>query len=683
MKLISIEINNFRQFYGKQKLFFSTDNKKNVTLIHGENNGGKTALLNALRWCLYKETTDNLLDPEHLLNKHAKAIGDNQFHVFVQLVHENSLFELRRYKKRTGTIELKVYKIKEGTYAPDVQEKPQFFINTILPNEMSKYFFYQGEGTGTLSSASDFSNIKSSIEKVLGFTVAQETKRHIKRIKNNYERQLGELDATGEINSALATRDRLEKHQEQLKNKLIEDEQSLKINNNLFETVNKNILLADIDIIKGKVDARRNAESYLSTLKSSETQIEIHKRTQLCKWVSNAYTEKLSKFDLSSIDTENLKEKIKYSISKDLLKEILTLTQCVCGNDVKEGSSAYKVISELSKHAVEPELKARWKRAKDLSASLKSSKKGTFEAMALYMKNVEENQINQQKQINLIDEVSAQIKDINISDINKLEFERDRLKRLVNTFTSQIALGEEAVKLTKNELIDLDTRIRQLSQNQPEVDKIKKLIFATEKISNLYQTELDNAVNGIDGIILKNMQELFASVAFNGYTVAKNGDSWKIVDMHNQNVAAGNGYQAMLAISFVISLIKFSSDRVNDSRYLLTPGTVAPFIADSILAFIGPDNGRELVRFIAESVEQSIFMFSQAQWTTTHIDKGIRNRIGREYNLVQHTTLSKNEFKGQYPSSLNISGNTFEVVKFNSDFDRVTIEEIKIDESSK
>ncbi|WP_237042440.1 AAA family ATPase [Photobacterium damselae] len=73
MKLIKIKINNFRQFYGSQEIEFATDKNKNVTLIHGENNGGKTALLNALRWCLYEKTTDNLLDSKNLMNKHAVA----------------------------------------------------------------------------------------------------------------------------------------------------------------------------------------------------------------------------------------------------------------------------------------------------------------------------------------------------------------------------------------------------------------------------------------------------------------------------------------------------------------------------------------------------------------------------------------------------------------------------------
>ena len=39
MLIHSIEIFNFRQFYGRQQINFSIDPKKNITLIHAENGG--------------------------------------------------------------------------------------------------------------------------------------------------------------------------------------------------------------------------------------------------------------------------------------------------------------------------------------------------------------------------------------------------------------------------------------------------------------------------------------------------------------------------------------------------------------------------------------------------------------------------------------------------------------------
>ena len=53
MLIKSIILNDFRQFKGTQKLEFSTDADKNVTVLLGDNTFGKTTILQAFNWCLY------------------------------------------------------------------------------------------------------------------------------------------------------------------------------------------------------------------------------------------------------------------------------------------------------------------------------------------------------------------------------------------------------------------------------------------------------------------------------------------------------------------------------------------------------------------------------------------------------------------------------------------------------
>ena len=55
MLLQSIELQNFRQFIN-EKIDFSTDPERNVTLIIGENGTGKTTFAQAFFWCLYGYT---------------------------------------------------------------------------------------------------------------------------------------------------------------------------------------------------------------------------------------------------------------------------------------------------------------------------------------------------------------------------------------------------------------------------------------------------------------------------------------------------------------------------------------------------------------------------------------------------------------------------------------------------
>src|SRR5690625_5723958 len=70
MKILTMNLENFRQFYGKQSLEFASEDK-NMTIIFGENGKGKTGIFRALIFALYNAThiqQDNPSEKIHLVN---------------------------------------------------------------------------------------------------------------------------------------------------------------------------------------------------------------------------------------------------------------------------------------------------------------------------------------------------------------------------------------------------------------------------------------------------------------------------------------------------------------------------------------------------------------------------------------------------------------------------------------
>lgn len=682
MKLIKLEINNFRQFYGKQSIEFSVDPERGVTLIHGENNGGKTALLNALRWCLYEETTDNLLEPKKLLNKYAEKEGKSSFSVFVLLEHDNRLLEVQRTQFRNNaSSNLRVFEIKDGCHAEKAEDNPNTLINTFLPKEMSKYFFYQGEGTGTLNSQNDFSHIKDAIEKVLGLTVAKTTLKHLSTVKTSYQKDLKQYDTNNEIDTLLSRKDSLSSILERDKALLEQKVSDLEKAEKEHEEALMQLGRFDKTSIEEKIKLRQQKSQLLNSLEREHKKLLSDKVNHTPSWALNTFSQRLACIDLSSINTEELNKSLRYTVDKQLLREIMENNECICGTHVDQDSTAAQLLKELGKHAVDPELKRRWGLAVKLQADLKS-KKLPKASMEKLLADIDDREVEIEELERNIKDLSHTIVESDVDDIKIIERVKSSAKAKCDELNRQIPKLELNVRKTEVDIKDIDRRVGSLSLSKPKAQKVRDLVLATEKIIELYEDAIQSSQQGVDNILLSKMQSLFSEVAFNGYTIKKDSSvkggsfTWAIVDKEGQRVAAGNGYQAMLSISFIVALIEFSKDRASNKQHLLTPGTIAPFIADSILAFIGPDNGRELVRYIAERVEQSIFMFSQAQWTETHTDKGIRHRIGKEYNLVQHTVLSEDEFKGQYPTQLTVKDGHYDVVRFGSEFDKVTIEEI-------
>ena len=100
MKLISLQLYNFRQFYHKTPAIVFASGKRNTTVIYGNNGAGKTALLNAFTWVLYEEFTAAFAAPEMLINKRAIAEAQTghsiECWVELQFANKHQSYQLKR-----------------------------------------------------------------------------------------------------------------------------------------------------------------------------------------------------------------------------------------------------------------------------------------------------------------------------------------------------------------------------------------------------------------------------------------------------------------------------------------------------------------------------------------------------------------------------------------------------------
>lgn len=686
MKLIKLEVNNFKQFYGKQSIEFATGKNKNLTLIYGAGNSGKTAILNALRWCLYEETTSNFLYSRNLLNAEALKEGINKFSVSIQLMHDNRLLEVIRIKSRSSSNSiLQIFEIVDGCYSKFSEEHPNTLINTFLPKDMSQYFLYQGEGISTLNSKNNFYDIKSAISNVLGLTIAENTVAHLNKIKIGYQKDLNQYDTDNEITNLLQDKELHQSHLQRNKALLKEKKELLSQAEEDYEKQINQLAGLDNNSIDEKIALKEKKENFLSDLKRQRFRLISEKSKSINKWVYHAYGIKLGRIDLSKVNTEDLNFSLRYTVDKKLIRSILANQEFICETTVAESSSISKIIEELEKSTVDTELKYRWSRAAKLLSKLEgfSSPK---QAMAKVMSQIDDYDDSIIDIENNIKELSLTIIESDIDYINNIENKKNTAKLLYDKLINEVLHLERKINDTEVDIKHIDDKVMRLSATQLKAEKIRKLIKATDTILELYKSSISSSKKDVDLILLKKMQDFFSQVSFDGYTIKKDTNvkdasfTWTIVDKDGKRVSTGNGYQAMLSISFIVALIEFSKERVSNNQHLLTPGSIAPFVADSILSEISPDNARELVRYIADSVEQSILILSQAQWTEGSTDKGIRERVGKEYSLVQHTTLQKEDFIGQYPNKLTVQGRFFDFVRFGSEFEKVTIEEISFND---
>lgn len=162
MLIKEIVLYNFRQFSGKHTISFSTNPEKNITVVMGDNGSGKTTLAQAFQWALYGKTEFKI---KELINRDVRDGMDPrdtaEVRVDLYIVQDGNDYQIRRRQKvlreqsafkaisTSFTIAKKNLSTGEWDFLDDYGA--QVFIKRMLPEELSKYFFFDGERIRNMS----------------------------------------------------------------------------------------------------------------------------------------------------------------------------------------------------------------------------------------------------------------------------------------------------------------------------------------------------------------------------------------------------------------------------------------------------------------------------------------------------------------------------------------------------
>lgn len=204
MKLISLSMNNFMPYKGKNEIVFPQDEQRNVMVVFGDNMRGKTSFLNALRWVFYGKALGRHLREiplQDILNKEAAVEGDFTIEVSVDFEADGTKYNLRRYatKKpmvakpsRPEDFEVVIGLQKQGTAIPAYQIESE--INRYAPEQVSRFFLFDGELLQEYESLLIEGNeqgkrIKEAIEQVLGVPALIHGRDEIGTLLKNFQKQ--------------------------------------------------------------------------------------------------------------------------------------------------------------------------------------------------------------------------------------------------------------------------------------------------------------------------------------------------------------------------------------------------------------------------------------------------------------------------------------------------------------
>lgn len=678
MKIISLKMKNFRQFYGEQEIKFSTDKDKNITLIHAENGVGKTALLNAIKWCLFGETTQNFKDPNILLNLSAKK--DKLSIVFVEITFEedNKSYVCRRTVNERNILTFQVWDdSRNGRIGRYPVDDPMLFINTIIPKDISQYFFFQGEGIGTITSAGSGGNqkVKDAIHKILGFTKARQALKDLSEIKAEYLKEVGKADNEGEVSRISQRISVLQQSIHQAESRLEKCSENIAMYDSKIDDVDKKLLSFDSAVIKQLHRERMDLEVQKKRLENNRIAKLERKKEIIGSNASYIFAHKLASAALDFIDEEEFKGTIPAPYNENLVRKILQEKNCICGAEIHTGTAAYQNIQMLLANAADPDQGHRVTRARE---RLKSIQTKNQDAKAILLENINDiNSLDEQIEKNnaRLAEISLKLDTSLIENVHNLEHSRSSFKKIRDSEYQQQGISIQKLEVDKKSLSENLNKLQQLDALFEGVNTYRELVNIIQQVETLLNKTLKDSEESVLKDLNSRINNILDKYVRQDYRASVNKDTYdiRLIDRDKLKVAESDGQQLLLSLTFISCLIELAAQRKGASGEILTPGAIAPFVIDAPFGVLDNTYKGNMAKSIPDLVEQVVFLLSSSHWQGS-VENNIRDKVGAEYNLVL-------EVKGSQGlrelSPLIINGHKYDTVRYDCEVDKTVIEEIK------
>lgn len=663
MKIESIEISNFRQFYSSIKIQFSTDIQKNVTVVHGSNGSGKTSLLNAFKWCFYS-TTDFDTANEHILNEAAisnTAInGTIELRICVTFSHLNNRYIVRRSQtfRRIAGAGLRTEKTSDPDFVIDIIDdsgetkraaKPSVELQNILPSDLHPYFFFNGERIEHIAGVNESGQVRDAIKKLMGLELLDRTIIHVNKAKSSYSK-IARREVSEEQSNLIEDIEFAEEEIGRLENLVEQQEKDLQIG-----ARDQNLLERELKRYNGSRELQRKRDELIRGIEQAETDINQH-RIEQKEIINTRAFMILSKtlFDHSYEIVEKNRSKgiLPYGINKQFIDDRIEMDKCICGRVINTDSEEHKALLLVRDSAGTEEQESAYT---SVSALLKTSntyidefhQKRTYLAKKIYEIQNRKSEFEVEN-----DNIGAELTNHNESEIVKLEEKRFSVQKQNQDIRVEIGIAKRDLEEKKKSLKLLRSRRDDLERAQNSVNIAQKRIHKTEFISETL-SDLKEALSfQVKEDLSRRVNTTFKSI-IRKPVAAKIDDNYslQVVRLSSDDEIfkvneQSTGEKQVTSLSFISSIIDFAKEKLN-TRNPFIHGGLYPLVMDSPFGSLDDDYREKVAAKASDLAEQVIMFVSNSQWNGK-VKQATEDKVGRAYRLVYHSPSVKSAEQDSY-----------------------------------
>ncbi len=645
-------------YKGEQIIEFPNHQIQNVMLVYGDNMRGKTSFLNAIRWCFYGKAIGRHLrtiSTIDLVNIDAAAEDDWNVEIKINFTHNDHSYELiRRLEKKefvsTPTIDANFTEIhllkRDGK--PLNAGMIQNEINQIIPEEISRFFLFDGELLQEYENLllQDVNiqgkSIKDKIEQVLGVPALTKGKTQFTELLN---------DASKIQRKELNKNKKLEDYGK-AQNKLEEEIQ-------LIESDNHE-LMSELDKLNDEItridEELKNSESFLNQ-KDALDELKNKKNT-INQKISAFINDNILLFQ--TVWKDIIKNSVKSSIS-DLKEKREELKSEIENNNY----SQFRVSSLLESIDKNECINCEQSIQVDTISELRTKAK-LLQNSVLNVKDSSDKLYNISEKIERLgsidsaDESERILK--NIKEINSLKFDRIGIETKIDDIHSKIK-DEDTTTLTqkRDKLVNLRVEEDRLNQsintNQESIDKKQKEYDTfTQLISNdksnkgelssirvrMYQSLVkvfdhsivklrDSLKTTVADLATSAFKQLTTETTYKGLKINENY-GLSIRDQEGRNVNERSaGAEQIVALALIDGLNK-------------TARNSGPIIMDTPFGRLDLKHRSNVLKYLPKMADQIILLVHEGEINPANDLEDISAHVGCEY-IIERISSSQSKIK--------------------------------------
>lgn len=652
MFIKTITVENFLPFQNVQRIEFSTDKDRNVTLIMGNNGAGKTSLAQAFEWCLYgKAPKDSAQVINAYVRDHISPGSYRYASVEIELVKDGKVYCIsrkQRYnRKESGTLERPSQHEFSITYKENGQTKQvpsadqKDTINRLLSNQLSHYFFFDGEHVKNMrkeieqGKSSDFAE---AVKSMLGLQPIASALEHLKAPGNRvsverwFSHQI-DVDGNADLEEKKRRIDTLAK---------------------TIERVTDEMEIAQLDEDTAKENVAKAEQLLRENAESEKAQKDVEKARRLQKQAQAAvvtrradvfsifkkqqyrfFTDRPIKDAQEQLADEDKISKGIPSVDDKTIKFLLERGECLCGAKLETGSDAAKHLYALLEY-VPPKDLGTYISEFDHDCRVRTETDSTLMAdlSAAYKKFGDA--INSAKSADqAVEQAEAYLNGLNNVDIDILRRQLRKAEEDRSRAAGRVATSRNRIVNAKNESQRLEKEIQDYSVKNA---KNKELGICLSYVNYIYDylSAFYSAHEGSTRERLRDTVNKFFTEMYDGELHLELDDNYGVTVRVDNVQASGetwktsSGQTLAIILAFILGILDIAKE-ISAKEDDLRIGDTYPLVMDAPLSDFDKTRIGTICNLLPNVAEQVIIIIKDTDGDLA--EEHMKSKIGRRYSI--------------------------------------------------